>query len=68
MANSMLRTIRFFRELTLDELSRKADVDPATLSRLERGLLRNTPGTQRIRERVADALGIPKKEIGGERP
>ena len=63
MANSTLRTLRFFRGLTLDDLSRKTNIDLATLSRLERDLLRDTPGSRRIKERVAEALGLPTREV-----
>jgi len=66
MISSTLRMLRFFRGITLDELSRKADVDPATLSRLERGLLKDTLGSRRIKEKVAKAVGVSSESLFGK--
>ncbi len=65
MEPSTIRLARFYKGLTLNELSQATGVNPATLSLLERGLLPKTANTEKIQERVTKALDVP---LGGERP
>lgn len=55
-----VRTLRKARGLTITRLSRLADVDQGSLSRLERGLLN---ASEESRSRIAKALGVDKGAI-----
>jgi transcriptional regulator with XRE-family HTH domain len=65
MEPSTIRLARFYKDLTLNELSQATGINPSTLSLLERGLLPKTASTEKIRERVTKVLG---GMLGGERP
>lgn len=55
-----LRELRLERGLSINSLSRLADVDPAGLSKIERGL-QSTSDDRRLR--IAAALGVDPNEI-----
>lgn len=64
-----LRTVREARGLSLREVARRAGIDPAHLSRIERGLV--SPSVA-VLKRLADVLGLPELSrflapYGGER-
>lgn len=56
-----LRQQRKERNISLNELARRAKVDPGNLSRLERGE-RTTPSAEML-ARIADGLNKPRAEI-----
>jgi len=56
---NLLKTLRFQRQLSQDEIARLVGADQSRISRLERDLLRDTPATLALRRRVAGALGVP---------
>ncbi len=58
-----LRELRRFRALSQEELSEKAGVGRATISRIER---RETGAHGRTLRRLADALGVDVAELVGE--
>lgn len=55
-----LKKFRNEKKMTLDELSRRAKVAKATLSRIENG---QTPGTLRTHLKICEALAISIKEL-----
>lgn len=55
-----LKKLRNEKKMTLEELSRKASVAKATLSRIENG---QTPGTLKTHLKICQALGINIKEL-----
>jgi transcriptional regulator with XRE-family HTH domain len=59
-----LRFLRFLRGLTQDDISRLSGIDPAVISRAERGVRISS----RARAAIAAALGVREEEIFGEAP
>lgn len=51
-----IRKLRLERQLTQEQLGERAGLDPAELSRYERG--KRTPGLENL-ARIAEALGLP---------
>lgn len=60
--NNMKR-IRFYRDLTQDELALQIGYSQSLISKLERDLLPFTPGIERMKERISQALGFPKERV-----
>ena len=58
-----LRRIRFFKEMTQDDLAILSGYDQSLISRLERGNLRETPGLEKMKNKIADVLSLPLEEI-----
>lgn len=55
-----IRKLRQERHLSRAEFARRAKIDYATLTKLEKGEIRLYPGWKR---RLAEALGVPEEEI-----
>ena len=60
---SPLRTQRFFRGLTQAQIAKSVDSDEPKISRLENGLLRDTPSTARLKKQVAALFGLTVEEL-----
>ncbi len=60
--NNMKR-VRFHRDLSQDELAVSSGYSQALISRLERGLLLPTPGTEKMKMRISSVLGFPVNKI-----
>lgn len=58
-----MRTIRFHRDLSQDEVAVSSGYSQALISRLERGVLLKTPGTEKMKEKVAVVLGFPRDKV-----
>ena len=58
-----LKKARFFKEITQNELSVIVGYDQSLISSLERGTMRNTPRTEKLKKKVAKALGSTVEEI-----
>ncbi|MCL6612472.1 MAG: helix-turn-helix domain-containing protein [Peptococcaceae bacterium] len=56
----MLKKTRVKKGFSLLKLYQATGIDPANLSRLERGLVPAYPGW---RKRIAEALGVPESEL-----
>lgn len=59
----MLKMIRFFLNISQAELSRRANVDPALVSKIECGAVRDTPGILACKKRIAVALGRSVEDV-----
>jgi transcriptional regulator with XRE-family HTH domain len=55
-----LRRIRKARGLSLTQVTVKTGIDPASLSRIERGIIPSGPGWRR---RIAEAFELPEEEL-----
>jgi len=55
-----LRRIRKARGLSLTQVTVKTGIDPASLSRIERGIIPCGPGW---RHRIAEAFELPEEEL-----
>ena len=60
MLNSKMRSLREKNNLSINQLARITDISPATLSRIERGILNPSWHTA---DKIAAALGVPLEEI-----
>ena len=58
-----LRRIRLYRDITQDELGTLTGYDQSLISRLERGVLLKTPGTEKMKEKVAKVLGFTRDKV-----
>jgi len=58
-----LKEIRFFKEMTQDDLAILSGYDQSLISRLERGNLRETPGLEKMKNKIADVLSLSVEEI-----
>jgi transcriptional regulator with XRE-family HTH domain len=58
-----LRTVRFFHNLTQNQLSRLTNIDQSSISRLEREAFRDTPATQRMKEKICKVLEKDLQEV-----
>jgi transcriptional regulator with XRE-family HTH domain len=58
-----LRTIRFLGKLTQDSLAKMAKTHQTVISKLERDLLPNTPGTLRLKEKIVQTLGVKLDDV-----
>jgi len=58
-----LRRLRFFKNITQDQLAALTGYDQSLISRLERGVLRQTPGTEKMKIKVSEVLGFPKAKV-----
>lgn len=58
-----LRIIRVQLGLSQDEVAKAVGTNESLISRLENGHLRDTPGTLRLKARVAEFLGVAIEEI-----
>jgi transcriptional regulator with XRE-family HTH domain len=60
---NVLKMTRLLREITQGELARAVDISPAMISRLEHGLLRNSPAVITLKQKVSDVLGVPAESL-----
>jgi transcriptional regulator with XRE-family HTH domain len=60
---SMLRQIRMVKGLSQGEVAREVDRDPAVISRLENGLIRNTPAGVELKRAVAQYFELSPEVV-----
>lgn len=63
MTRMSLKTIRAIRGIRQSDLARELNIDRGTLSRIETGQVRETPGIIRAKLRISEFLGYSIEEI-----
>ena len=58
-----LKFVRLVRGIGQEQLAKAVDCDQAIISRIERGVARNTPAIVRTKARIAGFLGLPVEHI-----
>jgi len=58
-----LTMTRILKGVTQGELARAVDISPAMISRLEHGLLRDSPAVRELKRKVSVALSVPVETL-----